>query len=380
MVKSLVERLYQYIKKTEYYKMPFRGQQDLEVLLYNMDVTKTNIRMRVQPKWNNKMLRMCIKQTMEEENITEADAQLVFLLTLPDTNQKGKGSKLRVAFAKKMISDERLRDKLLYIANGYFKDYMNNVYVEAFSWQKRRGKGAMDTRLPEGNVAYLDDYYRVFENGVVQSCRTNRDYSLWTNLTGCSADGKIHFNKVETEFGVVTDLFLTADELVAAYFIDDPWDDDYVVYRKDPNISAHKNNLYYDKYDKNKVNYGNTRIKIYNTKAFGIVKVRGKSKRNKTIKVRITQEKTNDWLRSLKKRKNPEDFSLIMRGKIPGIMLTEKAKNEQDVEEVLSMKCFVNKNGTFSTNQGKFNIAVNNAYENYLKKTFKARRGNVLSL
>lgn len=341
---NVYDAIEDYFKKGRQYYGVFPYIMDIE---QGRDVASRLIRQYQSKTANGKLNKTIIEQIrtalQSELSCTERDSQYYLVLAF------GKKTGIKVTNVLKWGYLDKVVDLT--------RDYLTSVYTEAFKWQKRKGQGVLDTRQPKGLFGYVGEFYRVSENGVVQS---NKGDEYWSNLTGTVGQKKnnIHFSNVDG----IDHLFLTREELVAALFKDDVKEENLYLHIKDPSKGVKATNLEFTKEKKN--SKGRTRLAIYKQTGYLIDKVKGHTIDIQSIKETVARKQTDSWLRNLKNKYKTTTQDYIIAKVEGGYHLLTKQKYANlpkgtNKKVILAIEDLINNKGTLAINQANFNLVIN---------------------
>lgn len=254
-------------------------------------------------------------------------------------------------------------DDIVNLAGGVV-EYLDSLYINAYKWQKNKNGNPINTKQPVGLWGYINDSYRISENGVMQ---TNKGDGYFSNMAGRYDSGAVVYHL--SNVGDNGHLFIGQAELVVAFFYNDSKNGkDYFLQIDEDRDNFKKSNI---KYTDKSSGYRRTRAKIYEETGVLLQKVKGEAQPIKEIKRRVPRRVTDELLRTIKKHGNQQDWVVIYHNDLKRLMATTKTQAQtQNCKVIVDCEnLVVGESGKVRIGQEKFYVLVNRLYDGGLSKT-----------
>ena len=260
-------------------------------------------------------------------------------------------------------------------------DHRDRVVNLTYSWLKSHRHSVVDNQQPKGRCVYLDDNYRVYENGVVQTLKGKGTEEVYMNMVGTNETDKygrsnIHFTKVD---GIHEHVFLSKEELVAACFLPDPEDGTSKVVYKDKTKPLTSRNLAFA--TGNVASNHRTREEIYKRTGYEVPKYQGIASKelSKDIYEAVSREVTNGILRTLKNKHatTAKDYYIVLFNKRVSMITKYAYVSNRHIKEgrpvvILDMELFWDtKTERLKITQPQFHQRVNNELQQLMSDMSK---------
>lgn len=257
---------------------------------------------KVQEKNTMDIHAQLINQFVSKYNKTTPEMAFVYLMVGTAYKDKDK-PKLIARYIKQCYPTDQEE-----IYNTYcdliedMVEHRSKLQNLEYRWLTKHKNQVVDNTPPRGRSVYIDNNYRVYENGVVQTLKGKHNQEIFMNMVGTNETDKfgrsqIHLSNVQDKHEHV---FVSKEELVAACFLPDPDNPEDTIAYKDPSKPLSPKNLIFVN-GEDKTSQRN-RLTIFKSTGCEIPKHRDIKHTSLTrgYSERVTRKATDDMLRKLK--------------------------------------------------------------------------------